>query len=358
MTSWFPTFSRVGTSSGNFRSWWPWYTTAAQRQSLLRLLVVAIEENLPLAPLVERWADDERGMQRRRLRKLARLLRQGRSLADAVEAVPRVLREEDLLALRFDAQTGTRTAAMRLQLTELPAVAPRLKRSFFYLRVLIPLAVLLIGFTQIKVVPVLGRIFQDFGAPAPPVLAWSLSSFNALFSLWWLAALAILAVLFWLLATRSGRPARHALFGRLIRPWRQVRAADVLQKIGVAAAAGRPIPSALSTLARYHFDPTTRHELLFVRNEVEQGADVWPSLAAVKMLTPAEVELLHSGGRIGNQAWILQQLAAGKKLRTAQRLERLSELAVPAVVFVLAGFVVFMAFSVFHPLTRIIGQFL
>jgi type II secretory pathway component PulF len=358
MTAWFPTFERARPSSGVFRSWWPWYTTASQRQALLRLLVVAIEENLPLAPLVERWMEDERGIQRRRLRKLAHLLRQGRSLADAVEAVPRVLREEDLLALRFDAQTGTRTAAMRQQLTELPADTPRLLRSIVYLAVLVPLAVLLIGFAQLKVVPVLGHIFQEFGVQAPPVLAWSLSSFGALFSLWWLAALAIIAVLFWLLATRNGRPARHALFGRLFRPWRQVRAADVLQKIGVAVAAGRPIPGTLSTLARYHFDPTTRHELLFVRNEVEQGADVWPTLAAVQMLTPAEVELLHSAGRMGNQAWILQQLVAEKKRRTAQRLERLSELAAPAVVFVMAGFVLFQAFSVFHPLTRIIAQLL
>src|SRR5687768_8337745 len=137
MASWFPTLRRFAFGPGSFRSWWPLYTTTAQRQALLRLLVVAIEENLPLAPLMEQWMEDERGLQRRRLRKLAGLLRQGGSLADAVEAVPRVLREEDLLALRFDAQTGTRTAAMREQLTELPAGAPRLRWAIVYLCVLV-----------------------------------------------------------------------------------------------------------------------------------------------------------------------------------------------------------------------------
>ena len=51
MHSWFPTFSQFVHSSGSFPSWWPWYTTAAQRQSLLQLIAVATEEHLPLAPL-------------------------------------------------------------------------------------------------------------------------------------------------------------------------------------------------------------------------------------------------------------------------------------------------------------------
>src|SRR5688572_20959947 len=118
MDSWFPTFRRLGFYAGVIRPWWPWYTTAMQRQSLLRLIVVATEENLPLPPLIEKWAEDETGVQRRRLRRLARLLQEGRALPAAVEEVPGVLSEEDLLALRFDAQSGTRTAAVREALAE------------------------------------------------------------------------------------------------------------------------------------------------------------------------------------------------------------------------------------------------
>jgi type II secretory pathway component PulF len=358
MADWFPTLRPFAASPGSFRGWWPWFTTAGQRQDLLRLLIVATEENLPLAPLVEQWADDERGIQRWRLSKLAKMLRQGRPLADAVEAVPRVLREEDVLALRFDAQSGTRTAATSKLLVGPPAGTPRARRAIVYLSIFVPIAIFVIGFTQLKIVPVLGRIFQEFGIQPPPVLDWSVSRGGLLFSLWWLAALAVIAVLHWLLATRSGRPARHALFGRLIRPWHQVRSADVLQKIGIAVAAGRPISGALSTLARYHFDPAIRHELLFVRNEVEQGAEVWPSMAAVKMLSAAEVDLLRSAERMGNQPWVLEQLVEAKKRRTSQRLARLGELAVPAVVFLISGLVVFQALTVFHPLTRIIAELL
>jgi len=362
MDSWFPTFRSFATSSGSFRSWWPWRTTAGQRRSLLRLIAVATEENLPLAPLVEKWMDDERGVQRRRLRRLVKLLQGGRPLADAVEEVPGVLGDEDLLAIRFDAQSGTRTTAMREMLADglvaSASSAPRLRRSIIYFCMLVPISLLLVSFTQLKIVPVLARIFGEFGIEMPPALAWSASSWGTISGAWWLGALAVFALLWWLLATRSGRPVRQALFGRLFRPWHELRSADVLQKIGIAVDAGRPIPGALSTLARYHFDPTIRQELLFVRNEVEQGAEVWQSLAGVGMLTGPEVELLNIAERIGNRAWVLKQLVDAKKQRTNRRIARATEFVMPALVLVMAVVVVFQALTVFEPLTHIITKLL
>jgi hypothetical protein len=61
---------------------------------------------------------------------------------------------------------------------------------------------------------------------------------------------------------------------------------------------------------------------------------------------------------MGNQPWVLEQLVEAKKRRTSQRLARLGELAVPAVVFLISGLVVFQALTVFHPLTRIIAELL
>jgi len=358
MDSWFPTFRTFAASSGSFRSWWPWHTTAGQRHSLLRLIAVGTGENLPLPPLIEKWMEDERGVQRRRLRRLVKLLHSGRPLADAVEEVPGVLGDDDLLAIRFDAQSGTRTTAMREILADGPAMsassAPRLRGSIIYFCVLVLISQLLISLTQLNIVPILARIFEEFGIQMPPVLAWSASSWSTFSGAWWLGTLAVIAVLWWLLATRSGRPVRQALFGRLFRPWHELRSADVLQKIGIAVGAGRPIPGALSTLARYHFDPTIRQELLFVRNEVEQGADVWQSLAGVGMLTGPEVQLLNSAERIGNRAWVLKQLVDAKKQRTTRRIQRATEFVLPALVLVMAVVVVFQALTVFQPLTHII----
>src|SRR4029079_16324917 len=102
-----PTFPRL---LGQFRPsavLRPWRTSNAQQRSLLRLLSVAAEENLPLASLVRAWGADEPGVQSRRLHQLADLLSEGTPLPEAIEAVPGAFSDEDILAVRFGAQSGT-----------------------------------------------------------------------------------------------------------------------------------------------------------------------------------------------------------------------------------------------------------
>src|SRR5689334_12561947 len=113
MESWFPTFRQLAYRDVPWPSIWRRRATLAQRHSLLRLIAVSIERQVPLTMLLENWAEDERGYQRVRLRKLAAELKSGRSLPEAVEEISGILRDEDVLAIRFDSQMGTRTAAVR-----------------------------------------------------------------------------------------------------------------------------------------------------------------------------------------------------------------------------------------------------
>jgi type II secretory pathway component PulF len=139
---------------------------------------------------------------------------------------------------------------------------------------------------------------------------------------------------------------------------RDLRIADVLQKLGVAIRAGRPLEGALSTLARYHFDPVLRHQLLFIRNELEQGANIWQSMRNVGLLNPQEMRVLESSERVGNRPWVLNQLAQLKKRRTTRRLANWSQLALPLVIILLGGFVLLQALSMFQSLFRIVYSLL
>lgn len=358
MNSWFPTFRRLANTRVPFPSWRPGRTTLGQRRSALRLIAVATEEKLPLSPLIEAWAADERGVQKHRLHRLAGLLKDGTPLPDAVEQIPGVLRDEDILAIRFDAQSGTLTAAVRQVLEEFqptPASGPsRFRQTMIYVCTVLLVAFLIVTFLQIEIVPEFNKIAEEFQIEQPAVLHWSQHLAVTFTNFWWLGALALVVLLWSTFSARPGRFVRHMILGRFYRPWRELRSAEVLHKLSVAARAGRPVPGALSTLARYHFDPTTRHKLLFVRNEVEQGADVWQSMTAVGLLTPPEVRLLKTAERVGNRPWALKQLAQGKKRRTSRRLGRMSELLLPAIVLVMGGFVLFQALTIFLPLTQFI----
>jgi type II secretory pathway component PulF len=360
----FPTFRRLWTyiwgTDRPFSGWWPRFTTLAQRQSLLRLIAVAAEEKLPLCPLIDAWAADERGAQKGRLRRLAALLKAGTPLPDAVEQVPGILRDEDVLAIRFGAQSGTLATAIREALEASEPVplspVPRFRRTIVYGCAVVLVALPIVAFLQVKIVPAFVKILEDFSVPAPEALKWSMEFARVTIDFWWVGALVLIALLTTLFTARPGRFVRHVVLGRLFGSVRELRSADVLQKLSVAVGAGRPIAGALSTLARYHFEPNMRHKLLYVRNEVEQGADVWQSMTAVGLITPPEADLLHTAERVGNRPWVLKQLARGKRRRTNRRLTRLSELFLPAVVFTLAAFVLFQALAVFLPLIEIIYE--
>lgn len=345
----FPTFRRFLAGPGPTFGW-PWRTTIGQQHSLMRLIAIAQEQQIPLAELLQHWAEDERGWQSGRIRRLVKLLADGKSLADAAEAVPGLLRDEDLLALRFDQQSGTRTAAIRMNLADgsptdiEPWSHMRRSRAYFATVLLICLAVN--SFMHLQIFPVLEKMLSEFGFESPAALRWATS-------LAWhyvLIAMAMALLGLWLFSGRVGRRVRQAIASRLFRSVHEIRAAEVLQYLDVAVTAGRPLPSAVSTLARYHFDPSIRHELLVVRNEVEQGLTVWSSMSDVGLLSPPEAEALIIAERHDSLGWTLQQLSNVKRTRVTRRAERIGELMFPICILLLAMIVMVQAFAVFIPL--------
>jgi MSHA biogenesis protein MshG len=323
------------------------------------LIAVAAEENIPLVPLLEAWSQDERGIQRLRIRSVVHLVASGTPLPEALEAVPGALRDEDVLAIRFGAQSGTLAVSARQALENsaplLTSRQSRFRRAIDYFVTIVLVCTPIVVFIAIKIAPSIVKIAEDFDLESPPVLDLSWSFYAAIVHYWYIPLLAMLA-LFWLaFSPRLGRILRRTFLSHLLLPLRELRAADILQQLSTTTAAGRPIPGALSTLARYHFDPAVRRKLLFVRNEAEQGADVWQSMAAAGLVTPAEVRVLQSADQIGNRPWALRQLATVKRRRTQRRFDRLSEAVLPVLVLALGAFVLFQALALFVPIVKFIS---
>jgi type II secretory pathway component PulF len=362
MNTWFPTIARLTGNRVPFSVFWPWRTNWAQRRSLLRLIVTATEENFPLSRLIEAWSADESGTQKYRLLRVAALLRGGTPLPDAVEEVRGVLSDEDILAIRFGVQSGTLAASLRDRLQRPEAVSlpssPRWRKFRVYVCVLLVVGFFLVAFSHIKIVPALHQIFNEFEVPEPEAMKWNVRVADFCAKYWYLFALGIIATWWLVFSSWPGRKLRVGILSRFVRPLRELRVADVLQKLSVASGAGRPVAGAISTLARYHYDPNLRNQLLFIRNEIEQGADVWQSMLKVGLLTKPEAHALETSERIGNRSWVLNQLALLKKRRTLRRLAHWSELALPLIVVLLGAFVLFQGIGVFSFMVQILTSLL
>lgn len=355
----FPTFRRlVGWLSQGF--YWPKAASRVEQRSLLRLLLVAQEENLPLIPLIETWAQDGAGAQRGRLQRLAGLLQKGVPLPAALEEVRDVVSEEDVLAIRFGLQSGSLATAIRDQLAQ--PVSPwvhgstRVRNLVPYIGIVSLVAFVLITFLMMRIVPELNKIFHEFDLELPNSLRSSVRFSNLVANYWFLFVLAFLAL--WLVAFTSwpGRRLRRRLAYVFFQPARERHVASVLQHLSVAAQAGRPMVGALSTLARYHFDPTLRNQLLFVRNELDHGAGIWECMGTAGLLTAPEVRALETSEPMGDRSWVLAQLAQTRRSKIRWRMARWAELALPLVVLLFGAFVLWQALGLFQSLIRLISS--
>ena len=349
--TWFPTFRRLMS-----RRHYPRFTTHAQSQSLLRIIALAIQQRIPLAPLLQAFAEDQVGVQRLRVQRLAGLLEEGSSLPASLEQVAHVLPEADVLAIRFGTQSGTLSMTLRNLIEDSGylddvQMKERLRGTLLYPAVVVIVILMITTFIATKIWPTYRQIMYDIGVESLPMAFQWVTSFANLFVAYWWLVVGTGLLLAWILWTEwPGRSLRRGL----VRPWLDMRSADVLQSLSVVSKAGRPIPGAISTLARYHHDPGLRQKLLFVRNELEQGADLWATLRNVKLLTPAEVALMEASEKVGNRPWAMGQLATCKRRRMRRRLELLDQLVEPAAILLLGGVVFTLVLGGFVPLVQII----
>ena len=365
---------RDANSTGPFSGWlrrrgptWrisTWFVAdsrQAQQHSLLRLLRVAHQHRLELTPLVANLAHEHRGSYRRTLRRLAKRLAAGTQLVDALEQTPEVLSDSDVLAIRFGSQSGVLSSTYQ-QLLESPIddVTRRPAETRHLLAYwMVPgfVLVLLLSLAMFVILPTFVGIAAEFGVlgimlpPAFLLLQRVLELLNEYAIVWLLLALAI----GWLIvAAPPRRFFRRALATRFLRPVAQRRSIELLRLFSSAVDAGRPLPGALSTLARYHFDKHLRQKLLYARNEVEQGVDVWRSLADAKLLTTNESEALAKARSGAVQSWTLRRLAKWKLAALDRRTAILFSFLHPILVLIFGSIVLLVCYALFGFLTNFV----
>ncbi|QDV67839.1 Type II secretion system protein F [Rosistilla carotiformis] len=331
---------------------------AAKQRSLLRILAVAHREGLPTAQWVANLADEHHGRYRRRLLRLARRLQSGSSLVEALEQTPDALSDEMVLAIRFGHQSGTLRATfdqlLATPVDDVGEASPTARYSMFYLVGMMLLYFLVLSFLALRILPTLMHIAEEFEwNPSTAIRTlMAVSRFlEGTFLLWVLLGFAILRLV---TSGMMRRFYRRVWASRLLRPVVRLRSAELLRLLSPAVAAGRPLGSALSTLARHHYDRNVRAKLLFARNEVEQGSDPWSALSVAGLLQRDESQALAGSTSNGTRAWLMHRLADRHQRQFGGRVALLLSLLQPAIVLALAGIVAWIGFAFFGFLSGII----
>lgn len=357
IASWF----RSGLCRWRLSTWWPNDSRPSMQYSLVRLLAVAHAQRLDPAILVANFAEEHRGGYRRRLRRFVRRLREGTPWVDALEQTPDVLRDEHVLAIRFATQTGTLEPTFQHLINEHRSVGDRnraqLRQTIFYSAVTLIILAITLGFLTTFIIPLLQQIQQDFGL-ADTTATWAFDSLvgvvEHIVNFAPLYLLAGLLVVWFVWSTPSRRLFRRQLAGRLVRGVAQSRRAEMLQLLSIALEAGRPMPGAISTMARYHFDRTFRQKLLYARNEIEQGANVWESMSQAQLLSPKESDALANSSSDRSRVWAMRRLAQWNQQIVDRSGETVVTFVQPVVTLFFAAIVLWIGGSMIGFLSQMI----
>lgn len=334
----------------------PARATLPERRALIRLVATAAENCLPLPTLLDAWAEDSGVRQRGRLQKLATALKKGVALPDALELQPHLLTDQETLTVRFASESGTLASTLRHHLKSSAGPTPpavRNTRHVLNYGLLIFLVGLPIAFS---VQNVMTSISDEFGIELSRALQVGNLFRDAAVVIWLLWLVVLVVTLGSWLFDWPLRFFHRVIAPRLSHPLRSRRVASVLRSLGESASGGRPITGAIATLARYHYDPRLRHQLLDARNELGLGAELWPTLAASGLLTATESAALVASDRLGTRGWTLQALADVRERDARAQVTLQSGILLPLVVLVFGGFVALQALGVFTFFVQLIDS--
>ena len=326
-----------------------------QQNGLLWVLATAADRQIPLAPGVEAFAQQSEGTIQSRAHALAVVLRQGKSLTEAVDWVPRVVAWDASVLIRVGEQTGNLAGGLR-EATDIRARRHLLLRDVFgrigYLLLVIAVAQAIAGFCSYFIVPKYEAIFKDFGIKLPRVTEWFLIAtfYFSKYAPWILLAEFVALVS---LAFRLGGGGLQAvpLLGRLFRFQHK---SLLLKALAMVVEARQPLDRALEVLAARYPNRRVRRKLRVAYNLVRSGASWASSLDGVGLIGPRDVGVLDAATRAGNLPWALRALAENGERRFAYRLQVWSHFLFLLAMIGLGVVVLFVAVALFSPLVHLI----
>ncbi len=332
---------------------------STQQDSLLVILAIAAEGNMPLAPTVAAFADQYRSSYRRRIMNLAAELDIGRSVAEALKSVRGVVSRDALLLARVGERTGRLPQALRLaassRSSQLPiwtAIATRLA----YLLAMLLIMLSICGFMLYYIVPKFESIFKDFGVPLPQPTTLLIDGSHFLIKyayITWIPLLLLLLLIFLHFSFGGWVNYDVPFFDRFLK---RRHTALILRALSLTVDAGKPIEVGLITLASHYPTLWVRRLLIKVDDQVQLGESWISALERQGTIRTSDAQVLLSASEVGNLAWALRELAETAERRLAFRFQAVIQTLFPLVVIGLGLAVMFVAIAFFTPLVVLIGR--
>lgn len=327
---------------------------------LLRELATLSRAGLPLEESLAALSQQaHRGGLRQRLAALRAALREGESLAGAMQHYPRDFPPMVTAAIAAGERSGRLDPVLQ-RLAEYAEGREALGRDV-WLALIYPMlvAVVAIGVTTgllIYVVPQVTTVFERGGQTLPWLTRALISFSQGLQShgpVVLLSAAAAVAVLVWLLRQEGWRL-------RLARGWRRLpllghlsRAADsarLARTLALLTASAVPLVEALRVAGGVLQSPAGRQAVAAAADRVREGRALTPALTAAGLFSPVALRLIGSGEQAGDLPAMLERVAEIQEREVSTRLSLLVAVLQPAMILLVGLMVLLIVLAIMLPI--------
>jgi type II secretory pathway component PulF len=334
----------------------------SRKKMLLRILANAIEQDIPLVPLLIGFAEDHDGQWNEKILELAYLLKNNKPLPDALEQVGGLVPVGALPLIHAGMASGQPEAIFRLladTMTE-HSKGKQNVQSFSFIGYFISFVFIMIfitGFLMVYIIPKYKKILEDFGVGLPEISVKLIKTSDFIGNYFYLFILFFIVFSF-IMSSIIRYASVHITYLRKVplinRFTQKLWIPDILRSLSLTTQQNESLLYTIKTLARHIPNKHVRNKLTNAEISIQNGNTVWNSLADVKIIRKQEKDIFEAAERAGNLPWALKSISSRRDNNSNTRLTNFLAFIEPLFTIIMGGIVGYIAIGMFMPLVHMI----
>jgi type IV pilus assembly protein PilC len=288
----------------------------------------------------------------------------GDGFADALRKHPRVFTDFYTNMVEAGEAGGildTILARLAVYLEKSAALKGRVKSAMVYPAAIVSIAVLVIIFLMIYVIPVFAEMFESFGStlPAPTRLIMNLSALTRTYIWYFVPAVALgIYLLKQFYRTERGKRLIDSLLlkapvlGPLIQ---KVAVAKFSRTLGTLVSSGVPIIDGLQITARTAGNKVVEDAVLAIIGSIKEGQTIAEPLSKQEIFPPMVVQMIEVGENSGALDMMLNKIADFYDEEVDAAVAGLTSLMEPALMVFLGTTIGFVVVAMYLPIFKMAG---
>ncbi len=315
---------------------------------------------IPLIPCLGALRDQTESPElARAIGEIRQRVQDGQSLSGSMSKFPHIFSNIMISLVRAGESGGFLELSLEriaIQMDKDAELRQKVRSAFVYPVLVISLAVLIVAFVLLFVIPVFSQVYQSAGLDLPGTTKALIAISNFFVVFWWAVALVIVAIALGLRAwarSERGRPKADALkikaplFGMLIR---KIAIARSIRVLGTLVSTGVPLVQALEDAARVAGNYIIESALRFAILRVTEGDKLAQPLEQSGEFPAMVIQMVAAGEESGDLGGMMNKVADFYDRDVEYTVKRLTTAMEPLLTIVLGGIVGFVAIAMYMPI--------